>query len=454
MGRTTVARSIKKISLSTMRDFYPIFDLPDMSEAVDFHIALKEDLDGFMDSSQLSTQIDAFERLTPEEQASFIAKQVEHWSLINQPVIFRTRWGLRDRTRKLKPWLYEFFRRTEETKGFRAIYISERRLPDEEIEETPSVAQFPVGELTKTDIQVLLSNIIEPRYFNARKAESLAEMIGGHPATAHYSALLINSGRNVDTLTANPDPIMAFQAKTLTAIFGDSLINDTQRKIIALLGVFPKLSFRMLAIVLEVPKTTLAEEVWALIDFSLLQSVDSEYYGCPDIVAAHARRNLAEVYEPLLGEVKEKIQADIDAGQADSQLISALLIACMETSGAIPQKLTGLLTSSSLLSIVRSLFDRAISKRGNNKQEFLRIYSVSKLAMSMQVSEDAVEQILFTGGDSAIRAGEFPSDIIDFMERNALPAVYYLRGSHAFHVEKKHGYCNNEFEISPRNQAF
>ena len=74
--------------------------------------------------------------------------------------------------------------------------------------------------------------------------------------------------------------------------------------------------------------------------------------------------------------------------------------------------------------------------------------------MSMQVSEDAVEQILFTGGDSAIRAGEFPSDIIDFMERNALPAVYYLRGSHAFHVEKKHGYCNNEFEISPRNQAF
>ena len=45
-------------------------------------------------------------------------------------------------------------------------------------------------------------------------------------------------------------------------------------------------------------------------------------------------------------------------------------------------------------------------------------------------------RILFTGGDSAIRAGILPEDIIAHMETNALPSVYYLKGSYAFHVTR------------------
>lgn len=43
---------------------------------------------------------------------------------------------------------------------------------------------------------------------------------------------------------------------------------------------------------------------------------------------------------------------------------------------------------------------------------------------------------MFTGGDSAIRSGQYPNDIIEYMERKALPSVYYLIGSHAFYTEK------------------
>ncbi|MBO9509650.1 TIR domain-containing protein [Thalassospira sp. A3_1] len=436
MGRTTVASKIISRSFSMMRQGGPIFDLPDMAEAVDFYIALKEDLDGIMSKSDLAEQIQRFSPLSPEEQAKAIALQVDHWSEINQPIVFKTRWGLRDRSIQLKPWLNEFFRITTEQTGLRVIYVSERRLPDDEIAGRANIAQFAINEVSQTAIQVLLNNIVTPRYYDSQKVEILSRLIGGHPATAHHTALLLNAGRNADTLTANPDPIMAFQAKALKSIFSGEILNETQIKIISLLGVFPKLSFRMIHQVLEIEEKTLSNEIWELIDFSLLQSVDAEYFSCPDMVATHSRTNLQSFSQPLLIKVRSKIEENIEHGEMDSQLVSALLIAAIETSGEIPEELSNLLTSSSLLAIVRSQFDRARSIKGNNREEFASIYKTSKLAMTMRVSDDAIEQILFTGGDSAIRAGIFPKDIIDFMERNALPSVYYLRGSYEFHVSR------------------
>lgn len=448
MGRSTVGKLVIDRFFSKMRPSGPVFDLPDMAESIDFYLALKEDLDGVMSKNEVERQIAAFELLTPIEQAKTIAGQFFHWAKLNQPVVIKTRWGLRDRGRHLKPWLDEFFKITAGSTNLRVIFISERRLPDEQVAERANIAQFLIGELSPTDMQILLNQLIDPRYYDARKAEALTALIGGHPATASYAALLINKGRNADTLEANPGPIVAFQQKALEAVFRDDLLNDIQAQILALLGIFPKLSFRMFAQVLELQKKELAEEIWQLSEFSLISTVDSEFFSSPDIVATYSRRNLSTLSTPLLADVKEKIEADIANGEMDSQLVSALLIATIEASGDVPHELVGLLTSSNLLSIVRSKFDRANSNRGNYRDEFATIYKIAKLAMNMKVSDDSVEQILFTGGDSAVRAGILPDDIISFMESNALPAVYYLRGSYAFHVER-----NMEAAIKNLRQA-
>ncbi|MET1414367.1 toll/interleukin-1 receptor domain-containing protein [Roseibium sp. HPY-6] len=442
MGRTTIAKEIIKKSFSNMRSAGPIFDLPDMAEAVDFYIALKQDIDGLMDKGELSRQIEAFSPLSPNEQAEIIANQVAHWSELNQPIVFKTRWGLRDRSRHLKPWLDHFFEFTKKQSGLRTVFVSNRRLPDEEIASRPNVEQFQVEELSETDVQIILHELIESRYYDAQKASGVSSLINGHAATAHYTAFLINSGRNTDLLVANPDPIVAFQSRALRNIFSGSLVSETQLQVLALLGVFPKLSFRTLESVLKVDKKTLSQEVMELIDFSLVQTVDAEFFGCPDIVGTHSRRDLQSVSAPLLSKVKRQIEEDIEAGEADSQLITALLIATVEEAGEIPNELIVLLTSSSLLAIVATQFDRLRSNLQKNREGFEAIYKMAKLAMEMRVSDDAVEQILFTGGDSAIRAGIYPEDIIAYMESNALPAVYYLKGSYAFHVEK-----NNEKAI-------
>ena len=299
---------------------------------------------------------------------------------------------MRDRERNLKPWLDHFFRITRQQANLRILYVSERRLADEEVGSRSNLAQFSVEQLTDVDIQVLLADLIDPRFFDARKIEALAGLVLGHPATAHFVARLVNSERNPDTLNANPAPVVAFQNRTLDAIMSGDALSHIQKQIIALLGIFPKLSFRMLAQVLEVPKKDLAEELWDLIDFSLLQSVDSEYFSCPDIVSTRSRQDLGHMSAPLLQEVKEKIEADVAAGEMESQLVDALLIAAVEASGEIPADLRGIVTSSSLLAIVTSQFQQARSIKGSNKLAYERVYRIAKLAMGMRVSDDAIEQ--------------------------------------------------------------
>ena len=72
MGRTTVCGKVVDRSFATMRSAGPIFALPDMSEAIDFYLALKEDVDGIMTKEEYERQIKAFSPLPPDEQAEVI----------------------------------------------------------------------------------------------------------------------------------------------------------------------------------------------------------------------------------------------------------------------------------------------------------------------------------------------------------------------------------------------
>lgn len=436
MGRSTVAEAVALKTLSSMRPAGPVFDLPDMAEAVDLYLAMYQDQRGILTKEEVEKQISAFERLRSEEMADYVFKLSKHWANLNQPITIKTRWGLRDRTRQIKPWLAKFIRASEATPSLRVFYVTERRFPDEVALHVRNLAQFHVDQLSDLDIQYILGELIDPRYYDAGKSETLARNIYGHPATAIYAARLVRQGKNFDTINENPEPIFSFQDKVLGAIFHSGTLSEVQNKILALLGVFPKLSVSILARVIEVPRKQLAEEMWELQESSLIEVADANYYSCPGLVASRARKDLRELGLRLLEEVRVLIQQDVDDGRLDAQLIDALLIASTERTGEVPQQLSGLLTSSSLLTLVTDRFFRARDMSGNAKDVFLSAYNLSKLAINMNTSDDAVEQILFTGGDSAIRAGMYPDDIIGKMTDMALPSVYYLKGSYAFHVKK------------------
>lgn len=436
MGRTSIAKSVLQTSLKNMRRAGPIFDLPDMADAVDFYLAMRQDMFGIASKSEVEDQIAFFQSMEPEKQAAAVLELCKHWSGNNQPILVKTKFGLRDRDRDIKVWLKHFFNLSESFPALRIIYVSERRLPDDSAIEVKNVGQFRVDELNDEDIQYILSELVEARYYDAGRAEQLSQKIHGHPATAHYVSELVNSGRTIDSLNENSDPINAFQERIVGAILSSETVTKNQRKIVVLLSIFPKLSFGVIARVLDLSRRELAAELWDLQEASLITAADAEYYSLPRIVASRARKELADEGKILLNEVKNIINSDIEGGKLDSQLIDALLIASADSAGSIPENLSGLVTASSLLSMVNDRFFSAREAKKGAKEIYISAYNLSRLALNMKASDDAVEQILFTGGDSAIRSGIFPEDIITYMTNAALPSVYYLRGSYAFYVEK------------------
>lgn len=436
MGRRTFAKMYVAKTFASMRQGGPTFELPDMAESVNFYLTLKQDLDGIFTADGVASQISAFASMSHVEQAQMVLTLATHWAEINQPITFVTSLGLRDRHRDLKPWFKAFIDLSVGVPALRVIYISDRQIPEEVVLTTPNLAQFSIAELDSVDTQYLLSELIDGRLFDAGKAERLSQHIHGHPSTAHFVASFISSGKNLDSINENPEPIFAFQQRVLGEILSDQVLNEDQRKIIALLSIFPRVSFGILARVLELPTKQLAIELWELQEASLISAVSADYYSCPNVVANRARRELQPITETLMEEVRLLIQDDFNLGKVDSQLIDALLIASTTPSGEVPKELFGLLTSSSLMTLVEDRFYQAREMKKGSREVYLSAYNLSKLALGMQASDDAVETILFTGGDSAIRAGIYPEDIIERMFNAALPSVYYLKGSHEFHVKK------------------
>lgn len=448
MGRKTFAERYASKSLSAMRLGGPVFNLPDMAEAVDFYLAMKQDISGSFSKEELVEQIAAFDVMEHSDQAKMILDIAKHWSEINQPIFISTKLGMRDRHRNLKSWLSHFVKHSKEVPALRIVYISERQIPEEAVIELPNLIQFQIEQLSSMDIHYLLSELIDPRYFDAMKAEKLSRHVHGHPATAHYVAKFINSGKSLDTLNENPAPIYAFQERILGEILSRDSVGDDQRRVLALLSVFPRLSFSILARVLELPRKKLAVELWELQEASLVSAAGAEYYSSPSVVVSRARKELGDITIGLLDEVRQLIQDDLGNGRLDTQLIEALLIASVTPSGEVPSELTGLVTSSSLLTMVTDRFYRAREMHKGSKEVFLSAHNLSKLALTMETSDDAVEQILFTGGDSAIRAGIYPEEIIEKMKNSALPSVYYLQGSYEFHVLKDDASAAKNLKIS------
>lgn len=437
IGRNAVAHGICENVLPGMRPAGPRIELPDMAEAVDLFLRLREDIDGPMGKDEISRQMVAFQNLTLAEQASTILTYLLHFEKLNQPVVVGTRWGLRDRAKQLKPWFRELLHQWEKYPALKVIFVSERRLAEEEISKYPSLVQYTIERLSDDDIEYILNIFIEPRLFDASQAEEISRKILGHPATAKHVSALVNAGRSFDSLNSNPDPIHSFQDSALEALFAQNFITETQRKILALLGWFPRLPIKIITKVIPgLQKEEVSEELWQLLDYSLISSSDGGYYRLPDMVSSRVKRDPSMRHPETFRRVKEIIEQEIEGGTLQTELIDALLISTVETTGELPEELRDIVTSSSLLTLVQELFFAARGGVGSQRDVYQKIYVLSKLAMNMDTSDDAVEQILFTGGDSAIRSGEYPKDILDFMEKKGMASIYYLKGSYYFYIDR------------------
>ena len=130
---------------------------------------------------------------------------------------------------------------------------------------------------------------------------AIAEKIHGHPATANYTAYLVNGGRSMESLVLAPDPVLAFQDRVLANIFDSGVLSDLQKRILKLLSWFPKLSLAIICNVLpEYTPSQIVEELWELVEFSLIDQSEKGRYKAPAVVSStYQRRSIEHDWEIL-----------------------------------------------------------------------------------------------------------------------------------------------------------
>ncbi|OCI98479.1 hypothetical protein A6U85_32255 [Agrobacterium sp. 13-626] len=438
MGRGTLAADLVRESYRNMRQAGPVFEIPPGGDGTDWHLQLFADLAGKLTSDQAEAQKLAFTALSEREQASVLLTALEHWATLNQVVTIRHRWGLRNKGNTLPPWFKELLLQLQAKPQVQLILISERQLPRTEVGELGNVQQFHLEELDSATIQFILTLRVLPRFLDHLRLPDIADKINGHPATANFTAYLINSGRSMESLALAPDAVLAFQDKVLQELYDKNVLSDLQKRILKLLSWFPKLSISIICDAFsEFKKQTVVEELWELADFSLIDQSEGGKYKVPAVVSSTYRRlnnsNDAEIFEKIADILKKQFDDD----QLDYDLIESLLLSIVSSDEEISEKLLHILTPGRIEPVVEGLYYEGLSAVGGDaKLSFNRCNSLAKLAMSMKGSDDSIENILFFGADASVRLGIRPDAMIEFMRRRAFVTADYIDASYLFHSNK------------------
>jgi tetratricopeptide (TPR) repeat protein len=403
------------------------------------------DLAGGLTSDQAEEQKLAFASLSDQEQATFLLNSLEHWATLNQVVTIRHRWGLRNKGNTLPPWFKELLIQLQTKPQVRLILISERQLPRTEVEALGNVQQFHLEELDAATIQFILTLRVVPRFLDPLRLPQIAEKINGHPATANFTAYLINSGRSMESLALAPDAVLAFQDKVLQELYEKNVLSELQKRILKLLSWFPKLSISIICEAFsDHSKETVVEELWELSDFSLIDQSEGGKYKVPAVVSSTYRRKQNNVDADIFENIAAVLRKQFDEDRLDYDLIESLLLAIVSSGETISPRLLQILTPGRIEPVVESLYYEGISAGGEDaKLSFNRCHALSKLAMSMKGSDDSIENILFFGADAKVRLVSRPDDMIDFMRRRAFVTAEYIDASYLFH-------SNRDFETASK----
>ena len=118
MGRFSVAKNIIPRVYPGARHDLPVFELSRYGDAVDLFLALRQDITGNGDKEWTERQISAFPS-DPEGQAAILMANLGHFARINQTVVVKSAYGLRNQTRTLKPWVDALFGQLRKERGGR-----------------------------------------------------------------------------------------------------------------------------------------------------------------------------------------------------------------------------------------------------------------------------------------------------------------------------------------------
>jgi len=163
-----------------------------------------------------------------------------HFAGINQTVVVKSAYGLRNQSRALKPWVEDLFTAMKAEPNIRVAWISDRLLAPEALEDHPNVMQFHVPELADEHIVYLLTELLDVSTSSPSVLKRIAPYIHGHPGPAHHVVTLITSSQRApESLIDKPDSIISFQEKCVRHAISEESVGVLGVQIIQLLKLLP-----------------------------------------------------------------------------------------------------------------------------------------------------------------------------------------------------------------------
>lgn len=438
MGRTSVAREAIPKIFPGGRLGGPIFDLPAFAGAVDLFIALRQDLEGPTREGCIRELLDAFPEGDPDAQAESIVANLNHFAEVNQTVIIRSAFGLRDKEREHRRWILRLFRDLEKNPNIRVVWISQRKLSPQTLAEHPNVIQYSVDELDDTSMLFLLTELTDPRAASPNTLATLAGRLNGHPATAHFVARLVKDGqRSLESVLAESEMIAAFQDRFLRQLISDEIIGEAAMRMLLLLSYLPAADFALLQEICDdLDRAALSKTLADLTDSCLLTYSMATGYKLPEIVRSNILHNNERVPYDLL----EKASAGLGRRIADEDVefweVEAVIFLSVTLHGHIPASFRKFVTGGVLHDLVEQHYRLGFQFAGEWKKHFEMAAKLAELVDVVETSQDGCETILFNGADSLVRIGRDPRPLVERMTARAFPSAEYVMGSYFYHQKR------------------
>lgn len=438
IGRRTLARKLPARLFPAMRDVVPEFELPDAADAIDLYIHLLSDIEGALDLKKLDAIQKSFPR-APKEQAKFIAKCLSHWGDINQAIIIEIRWGLRDNGTELRTWFKLLLNELIATPTVRVIFISGRKLAPESLASFKNVLHYEVPELDAETIGYILTKLVDRKLYNPTLFARLANLAVGHPDTAHHIAYLVNNGRSPATILEKPSLIFAFQDRVLEDIYKQGTLNELEQQILSVLCWFPGLDTNLLyEIFPNAPRGQISEMLWKLSDYCLVEQTQNGSYHLPTVVRATFMRRIPPIPDPLQNSIINSLDKLVTSSDILPEQIEPLILAFTVHGTELPDFIKAAITPGVLAEVVLRHYEKGRSAAASEEitRSFSIVAKLAEFALTLDVPNDTLENILWTGADAMARLGRDPETITSQMLHRGFGSAYYAQASYKFHARR------------------
>lgn len=276
VGRRTFVKYALDQNLSMRMG--PIFQLNQSEGIENLYMALLEENMELVNKEDLVQSIGLFQRLSPEDKASEIARLLSLFAEYNiVPTIIDNRSLLTDEGQYTSEFVsvFEKLRQFPET----SLIIIHTRTPQIAYGAQKRLAfSYRLGSLSKQATTRLLQLYLLNFKVTAtnEQVDEVSVFLDGYPPAVIYAATYAMA-YGMDVLVADKSLLTDFKAGAFTEYLKRTVTSKEQEELIVLLGTMPPVSLAVLATTLSRDSGSVSVIIRNLIDFGLVNSTEGKY---------------------------------------------------------------------------------------------------------------------------------------------------------------------------------